>query len=34
VFYLAGGRNRISVLADWFWNYISWGIGPKRPVID
>ena len=34
VFYLAGGRNRISVIADWFWNYISWGIGPKRPVID
>jgi len=34
VFYLAGGRNRISVIVDWFWNYISWGIGPKRPVID
>ena len=34
VFYLAGGRNRVSVIADWFWNYISWGIGPKRPVID
>ena len=34
VFYLAGGRNRVSVMADWFWNYISWGIGPKRPVID
>ena len=34
VFYLAGGRNRISVMADWFWNYIFWGVGPKRPVID
>ncbi len=34
VFYLAGGRNRISVIVDWFWSYISWGIGPKRPVID
>lgn len=34
VFYLAGGRNRVSVMADWFWNYISWGIGPKRPIID
>ena len=34
VFYLAGGRNRVSVMADWFWNYIFWGIGPKRPVID
>jgi NADH dehydrogenase len=34
VFYLAGGRNRVSVMADWFWNYIFWGVGPKRPVID
>ncbi len=34
VFYLAGGRNRISVMADWFWNYISWGSGSRRTVID
>jgi NADH dehydrogenase len=34
VFYLAGGRNRISVIADWMWNYIAWGIGPRRTVID
>jgi NADH dehydrogenase len=34
VFYLAGGRQRISVIADWFWNYVAWGIGPRRSVID
>lgn len=34
VFYLAGGRQRISVIADWFWNYVAWGIGPRRTVID
>jgi NADH dehydrogenase len=34
VFYLAGGRNRISVVADWMWNYIAWGVGPRRTVID
>lgn len=34
VFYLAGGRQRISVIADWFWNYLAWGIGPRRTVID
>ncbi|MEI6363941.1 MAG: NAD(P)/FAD-dependent oxidoreductase [Actinomycetes bacterium] len=34
VFYLAGGRQRVSVIADWFWNYIAWGIGPRRTVID
>lgn len=34
VFYLAGGRNRVSVVADWMWNYIAWGIGPRRTVID
>lgn len=32
--YLAGGRNRVSVLADWTWNYIAWGIGPRRTVIN
>jgi len=34
IFYLAGGRQRVSVIADWFWNYIAWGIGPRRTVID
>lgn len=34
VFYLAGGRNRVSVIADWMWNYLAWGIGPRRTVID
>ena len=34
VFYLAGGRQRVSVIADWFWNYVAWGIGPRRTVID
>ena len=23
IFYLAGGRQRISVIADWFWNYLA-----------
>jgi NADH dehydrogenase len=34
VAYLAGGRNRVSVIADWGWNYLAWGIGPRRAVID
>jgi NADH dehydrogenase len=34
VVYLAGGRNRVSVIADWFWNYLAWGSGPRRTVID
>ena len=34
VAYLAGGRNRVSVLADWAWNYLAWGIGPRRAVIE
>jgi NADH dehydrogenase len=34
VFYLAGGRQRVSVIADWFWNYIAWGVGARRTVID
>ncbi len=34
VFYLAGGRQRVSVIADWFWNYVVWGVGPRRTVID
>lgn len=34
VFYLAGGRQRVSVIADWCWNYLAWGVGPRRTVID
>lgn len=34
IFYLAGGRQRISVIADWAWNYLAWGVGPRRTVID
>ena len=34
VAYLAGGRNRVSVIADWMWNYVVWGIGPRRTIID
>lgn len=34
VVYLAGGRNRVSVLADWGWNYLHWGLGPRRAVVD
>ena len=34
VAYLAGGRNKVSVLADWAWNYIAWHKGPRRAVLD
>jgi NADH:ubiquinone reductase (H+-translocating) len=34
VFYLAGGRQRLSVIADWCWNYVAWGSGARRTVID
>ena len=34
IFYLAGGRHRVSVMADWFWNYLAWGSGPRRTVLD
>jgi NADH:quinone reductase (non-electrogenic) len=34
VFYLAGGRQRLSVIADWCWNYLAWGSGARRTVID
>lgn len=34
VFYLAGGRQRVSVIADWFWNYLAWNQGSRRTVID
>lgn len=34
--YLVGVRNRISVLANWAWNYLTWDRGPRlilRPEI-
>lgn len=34
VAYLAGGRNRLSVVADWAWNYVAWGVGPPRTLTD
>lgn len=34
VVYLAGGRNRVSVLADWAWNYLAWSVGPRRAIIE
>lgn len=34
VMYLAGGRHRVSVIADWFWNYLAWNVGPRRTVIE
>ncbi|MDO8731388.1 MAG: NAD(P)/FAD-dependent oxidoreductase [Actinomycetota bacterium] len=34
VFYLAGGRNRTSVVANWMWNYVVWGVGARPVVID
>ena len=34
IFYLAGGRHRVSVMADWFWNYLAWGSGPRRTVLE
>lgn len=34
VAYLAGGRNRVSVIADWIWNYIAWGSGARRTIIE
>jgi len=34
VFYLAGGRNRVSVVANWMWNYVVWGVGARPVVIE
>ena len=34
VVYLAGGRNRVSVIADWAWNYLAWSFGPRRAIIE
>jgi NADH dehydrogenase len=27
--YLAGLRNRLSVLLNWFWAYVTWDRGPR-----
>jgi NADH:ubiquinone reductase (H+-translocating) len=27
--YLAGLRNRLSVLLNWFWGYLTWDRGPR-----
>lgn len=32
--YLAGGRNRASVLVDWAWAYLTWGQGPRVIVSE
>jgi NADH dehydrogenase len=29
IFYLAGLRNRASVLLNWFWGYVTWDRGPR-----
>jgi len=31
--YLAGIRNRLSVLLNWFWGYVTWDRGP-RIILD
>jgi NADH dehydrogenase len=31
--YLAGVRNRLSVLLNWFWGYVTWDRGP-RIILD
>jgi hypothetical protein len=32
--YLIGYRNRIIVLVNWAWRYLSWGSGPRVIVGD
>lgn len=32
--YLAGTRNRISVVGDWAWNYVAWSVGSPRPLTE
>jgi NADH:ubiquinone reductase (H+-translocating) len=34
IFYLIGYRNRIIVLINWSWRYLSWGSGPRVIVGD
>jgi NADH dehydrogenase len=34
--YLLGVRNRVSVLTNWAWNYLTWDRGPRlilRPEV-
>ena len=34
--YLVGVRNRVSVFANWAWNYLTWDRGPRlilRPEV-
>jgi NADH dehydrogenase len=33
LFYLLGGRNKVGVLADWFWNYLTFDRG-NRHIMD
>jgi NADH dehydrogenase len=34
IVYLIGFRNRIVVLVNWSWRYLSWGSGPRVIVGD
>jgi NADH dehydrogenase len=34
IVYLIGYRNRIVVLVNWAWRYLSWGSGPRVIVGD
>ena len=34
ILYLIGFRNRIVVLVNWSWRYLSWGSGPRVIVND
>jgi len=42
VYFLVGLRNRLSIMFDWFWAYITYGVGTRlitgdgaagRPII-
>jgi NADH dehydrogenase len=32
--YLIGFRNKVVVLVNWAWRYLSWGSGPRVIVGD
>jgi NADH dehydrogenase len=34
ILYLIGFRNKIVVLINWSWRYLSWGSGPRVIVGD
>ncbi len=34
ILYLIGTRNKITVLVNWTWRYLSWGSGPRVIVGD